>query len=197
MTRLSQEIIDDIFSEQDWRTVDPCINLQLIITAFNFEDLMQLARKLLRAKWEDDTLKEYATVILVAASEKYQDKWKEDWKNDAYLGLAYKHHLRRYDLAYKCFKRAHDRLNDPPQELLLLITRCAHNPEPTMTFEEEKAYSERALAKGLTAEVALQMRAIAKDEEDDKSAEYWFDMYHKLKAEGKHTPQIIPDVFNP
>ena len=101
-----------------------------------------------------------------------------------------------YDERYLCYKRAYDKLKDPPAELLLLLSNCNSVPGiPPITREEAESYLKKALEKKLTCELAIKMRGLYRQKNNQSQEEYWNQIYKKLEKENVHSNQIIPDIL--
>lgn len=144
---------------------------------------------------QDDENQQFALHLALEIKEHFKENWEEDWKNDVFLGNLYEM-LCLYDERYFYYKRAYDKLNDPPTELLLFLSNCNNAPGiPPITDEESEFYLKKALETKLTYEVALAMRSFYKLKEDKSQEEYWDQVSKKLKEENIHSDQIIPDIL--
>ncbi len=182
---------------------------------FNFEESMKIAAELWMAEYEkewdlekfkeladhlpfktyqDDSLKEFALNLFVEIRKRFPEKWKADWKNDAFVGIAHRF-LCKYQEAYEYYREAYNSLNDPPHTLLLLLAQSAIAPEPPITHDQAREYTLRALEKALTMETAMEMRALAHREGDMEAKAYWDKMVDKLNKEGLVSPCIVPNVL--
>ena len=102
---------------------------------------------------------------------------------------------------YVCYKKAYDKLDDPPAELLFLLSDCNSAPgTPPITDQEADLYLKKSIEKKVTSESAFTMRNIYrlkenKLQEDKLQEEYWDQVYRKLENENIHFDQLIPDVL--
>ena len=190
-----QEIIDEIFNEQEWRVVSPTIDLQMLVNTLTFSDLMDFSIRLHMVKTREDIFKEYATVLWFAIREKYTTEWNADWKNEAFLGQSCQWVMRRCDLALACYYKAYNSVKNPPHTLLLLLAGCDTDPIPPISLEERKKYAEKALGMALTFNTAIQMHSIYSQMSDKKAKKMWFKKAEELDQKGIYSPSIIPNAY--
>jgi hypothetical protein len=88
-----------------------------------FSEAMQVIEFLFYDDIQDDEKQQYALKLAF----EIKDHFKEDWKNDVFLG-GLCDLLWLYDERYFCYKRAYDKLEDLPAELLLLLSNCNSAP---------------------------------------------------------------------
>lgn len=94
------------------------------------------------------------------------------------------------------YKKAYDKLSDPPAELLLLLSNCNSAPGiPPITDKESEVYLKKAANKKLTCEIALAMKSFYVVKKDKFLEEYWDQLYKKLENENVHSEQIIPNAL--
>ena len=156
---------------------------------------MHVVEYLFYDDFQDNEKQQYALKLIFEIKDYFNKDWESDWKNDVFLGGLCEM-LWLYDERYLCYKRVYDKLNDPPAELLLLLSNCNSAPGiPPITEEESEFYLRKALDKKLTCEVALAMRSFYNLKKDKLQEEYWDQMYKKLENENVHSEQLIPDVL--
>lgn len=188
------EIIEFI-SQKDWDSLISKYSTKDICLSLNFSEAMHVIKHLFYDDLQDDEKQQYALKLAFEVRGFFKNEWENDWKNDIFLGgLCVM--LWLYDERYLCYKRAYDKLKDPPAELLLLLSDCNSAPGiPPITDEESEFYLRKALKKKLTCEIALAMRSFYKFKEDSSQEEYWDQMFKKLEKENLHSAQLIPDVL--
>lgn len=187
-------IIKTVF-QKDWEALILNYRVKDVCSALNFDEVMRVVKHLFYDDIQDDTKQQYALNLAFEVKEQFKKDWEADWKNDVFLGDLCEM-LWRYDDRYVCYKRAYDKLQDPPAELLLLLSNCNSSPgKPPITKEESELYLEKALKKKVTCESALRMRSLYRQKKDKLQEEYWDQMYQKLEKEKVYLDQLIPDVF--
>ncbi len=166
-----------------------------VFSSINFREAMQAVNHLFYDDIRNDEKQQYALKLAYEIKDYFIEDWEKDWKNDVFLGDLCEM-LWLYDERYLCYKRAYDKLKDPPGELLLLLSNCNSAPgTPPITDEESEYYLRRALEKKLTYEVALNMRSLYRQKEDKAQEAYWDQMYKHLKRSNIHSDPLIPDIL--
>lgn len=144
---------------------------------------------------QSDTIQQFALDLAFEIRRYFMNDWEMDWKNDVFLG-----HLCsivwRYEDQYICYKKAYDKLADPPEELLLLLAGCDSAPGvPPISQQASEKYLIRAVEKKVTYEAALMMRAMYRHKADHQMERYWDKMCKELEQKNIHTQTIIPNVL--
>jgi hypothetical protein len=165
------------------------------LLALGYRECMFLAYDLFAKNLHDSELQEFAAELFFRIRDQFPTEWDMDWKNDAYLGqvcgLTW-----RYDESYECYKRAYDKLSDPPDVLLLLLASCNSAPgKPPINDDESEFFLKRALAKNVTYEGAINMRGLARNKKDPELEKYWNKKCHDLEKANVHTEVLVPDIF--
>jgi len=186
-----------LISERKWDEIVKKFTIDEICQFLSFKEITALAYDLFFENFrDDDEIPDYAVRLFFSIKNHYSSEWNSDWKNDAFLGKLCSI-TWRYDEMYQCFKEAYDKLSDPPDSLLLLLAKCNSVPEePPITAKESEEYLIRALAKKLTYEAALRMRALSREKNEKEQEEYWDRMCDDLEKRNVHTETIIPDVLS-
>jgi hypothetical protein len=141
-------------------------------------------------------MREFSVKLFFFISSKYPLEWNQDWKNDVFLGQLCEL-TWRYDERYECYKRAYDRLADPPDSLLLLLAGCNSAPgTPPLNDQEAEKYLNQALKKRATYEAAIMMRNVVRHKNDQTEVERWNRLCGELKLKNVHVESIIPDIFS-
>ena len=187
--------IKEPISQKDWNSLISSYSVQEACLSLSFSEAMHVVEHLFYDDMEDDEKQQYALKLAFEIKNHFKQEWESDWKNEVFLGgLCVM--LWLYDERYFCYKRAYDKLKNPPTELLLLLSICNRAPgTPPITDEESEFYLKQTLEKKLTCEVALAMRSFYRLKEDKSQEEYWDQEYKRLEKENVHSDQIIPDVL--
>ena len=187
--------IKDFISQKDWNSLISSYSVQDICSYLNFSEAMHLVKHLFYDDTEDDEKQQYALKLAFEIKDHFKKEWESDWKNEVFLGgLCVM--LWFYDERYFCYKRAYDKLDDPPAELLFLLSVCNGAPgTPPITHQEANLYLKKSMEKKMTSESAFKMKNIYRLKEDKLQEEYWDRIYRKLENENVHFEQLIPDIF--
>jgi hypothetical protein len=187
--------IKEIISQKDWSEIISNYSVKDVCSLLNFKEAMHVVKHLFYDDIRDDEKQQYALKLAFEVKAFFKNEWENDWKNDVFLGDLCEM-LCLYDERYLYYKKAYDKLKDPPAELLLLLSNCNSAPgKPPITDEEAEFYLRNAIEKKLTYEAALGMRGLYRDKGDKSREEYWNQMYKKLEKENIHSDQLIPDVL--
>lgn len=193
---IDKEKILTMISEGKWACLASMFSVSNICHVLSYKECMALAYDLFFKNLYNDGLQDFAIKLFVAVSKDYPAEWDGDWKNDVFLGklcsITWK-----YDEMYKSYKKAYDRLIDPPDSLLLLLASCNSTPgTPPISNQESERYLKRAIQKKITYEAAIMMRGLAIDKIAKDQEEYWSHMCEELEKQNIHTETIIPDVLS-
>ncbi len=187
--------IEKTISKKEWNSLISNYTVKDICLSLSFDKAMQLVKNLFYDDIQDDEKQQYALRLAYEIKDHFSDTWEKDWKNEIFLGdLCVM--LWLYDERYECYKKAYDKLKDPPEELLLLLSNCNRAPgNPPISNEESEFYLREALKKNLTCEVAQAMKNYFKIKKNKFQEDYWNQMYKNLAVRNVHSNHIIPDVF--
>lgn len=162
----------------------------------SFDEGLRTACDMLNnAEWDED-LQEYATNFLEELRKKDPKKWKSSWKYDALLGYAY-HIILKYDERYAAYKRAFEKINPPPPQLLIAMARCCWAPgSPPITEDEAISLVKQALSTTIYYEGASLLRGLYKSIGNTKEQNYWENVLEKMKGKEIHLPPLdqISDI---
>ena len=187
--------IKELISQKDWNSLISSYSVEEVCLSLSFSEAMRVIEHLFYDDIRDGEKQQYALELAFEIKDRFKNEWESDWKNDVFLGGLCEM-LWLYDERYFCYKRAYDKLKDPPAELLLLLSNCNSAPgTPPITDEESEFYLKKALEKELTSEIALKMRSLYRFKKDKFQEEYWDQKYKELKKGNIHLDQIIPDVL--
>lgn len=183
-----------IIKNEKWNLLTK-FQLDDICSILSFKESMALAYDLFFKNFQNDEVQEFAVHLFFIIKHKYPTEWNQDWKNDAFLGKLCSITWRYNDM-YESYKKAYDRLTDPPDSLLLLLASCNSVPgEALISQKEAEDYLHRALKKKITYEAAIMMRAISRDKQIKEEEEFWDQKCIELDKANIHTELIIPDVL--
>lgn len=165
-----------------------------IVKALSFKDGLRLAYRLLYNDGWDEYLQDYAIKLLYELREFYSKEWNKSWKYDALIGLAcditYKHEER-----YEAYKRAFEKVDEPPPRLLIELARCCICPgPPPISYDQAIELVMKALKNVQYADgVSLLCNLYSLKDEDEKK-NYWSNVLKNMNDSGKkfNSPSIEP-----
>jgi hypothetical protein len=187
--------VKEMVTQKGWAALVENCAIKDVCAALTFKEVMHVVQHLFYGDIQDDEKQQYALSLAFEVKDHFNEEWESDWKNDVFLGdLCVM--LWRYDERYFYYKRAYDKLKDPPVELMLLLAECNHAPGvPPISDEESEYYLKKATEKKVTAEGAFMMKSFYRFKGDRVLEMYWDRMYERLEAANIHSNQIIPDVL--
>lgn len=187
--------IRELISQKNWNLLVANYSVKDVCLTLNFNEAMRLTEELFYENMQDDAIQQFALSLALEIKEHFKNLWEEDWKNDIFLGNLCSI-LWLYSEQYICYKRAYDKLKDPPDSLLLLLAGCNFAPDvPPISEQKSEEYLMKALEKKVTSEAALMMRSLYRNKANHKMEEYWDKMYKELEQKNIHTQAIIPDAL--
>lgn len=119
--------IKELISQKDWSSLISNYSVKEVCSFLNFSEAMYIVEHLFYNNIQDDEKQQYALKLAFEIKDHFKKEWESDWKNDVFLGGLCEM-LWLYDERYLCYKRAYDKLKDPPAELLLLLSNCNSAP---------------------------------------------------------------------
>jgi hypothetical protein len=187
--------IQKLMSQSKWDIIiakylpkEICLNL-------NFSDTMHLIVDLAYENFQNGESQQFALKLILEAKEYFKQEWIRDWKNDVFLGDLCSY-LCLYDQQYFYYKKAYEKLSDPPAALLLRLSSCDTTPDiPPITEQEAEYYLKKAAEKEITLETALALRTLSEKKHDQTQRNYWDQIYQKLEKEKIYADSLEPDVF--
>lgn len=181
--------------EKKWDLLITKYSPKEICLSLTFSEAMKLVKDLFYTDIQNDRNQQFALKLAFEIENYFKEDWEKDWKNDILLGDMCSI-LWLYQEQYIFYKRAYDKLSDPPAALLLLLAECLNAPDNSpITEEEAETYLKRSADKKITFETALMMRTFFEEKGDSSQVEYWNQIYEKLKKENIHAELLVPDVF--
>lgn len=161
-----------------------------LIDSLGFNKALRMACNMLNDEEWDDSLQEYATNVLEKLREMYPKEWNANWKYDALLGYAY-HIILKYDERYAAYKRAFDKIEPSPPELLVAMARCCIAPgKPPITEEEAISLVKQAIATAPYVEAVELLRGLYKSIGNIKEQRYWEKVLENIKETSPHLPPL-------
>jgi hypothetical protein len=192
---ISKEKLNAYKTEENWISLTKESSVEEVCRVFNYRECMALAYDLFFKNLHDSGIQDFSVRLFFAIALAYPIEWNTDWKNDAFLGKLCSI-TWRYDEMYACYKKAYDRLKDPPDSLLILLADCNFAPGlPPISDKESDEYLERAIRKKITYEGAEMMRGRARMKGDKQEEAYWDIQCNELKRKNIHMDTVIPDVL--
>jgi hypothetical protein len=156
-----------------WHQLTKEYTPQEIVQSLSFRDALRVAYRLLYNRGWDDELQNYATQLFEAIRVRHAIEWNQSWKYDAFLGLAY-YHTCEHEKRYEAYKRAFDRVETPPPQLLIEMARCADCPgSPPIDRKIAIALVKKALQQGAYIDGIGVMRTLYSAIGDKKQEAYW------------------------
>lgn len=187
--------IKELITAQDWDLLILVYSFKEICFSLNFSEAMHVVDRLFFEDFCNDDRQQYALKLAFKMKEHFKNEWESDWKNEVYLGNLC-NVLWCYEEEYHCYKRAYERLEDPPIELLLCLAHCNNGPPPVpITAEETEFYLKKALEKELTYRVASTLRYFYERKKDKSQERYWNRMCKKLKNNDEVLVLPPPDAL--
>lgn len=187
--------IKEFISQKKWDLLMARYSPKEVCLLLDFNEAMWLAKHLAYDDMRNDANQQFGLKLAFEIKNQFKSEWEEDWKNDVFLGDLCSI-LWLYDEQYNCYKEAYDKLSDPPASLLLLLAGCQNAPgTPPITEEEAESYLKKSVAKKITFETALMMRALCERKGNKSQAEYWDQIYKKLEKNHVCSDLLIPDVY--
>lgn len=168
-----------------------------IADTLSFSEAMVSAGSLLSASSGEenpifsDKMRDFSINLMIILRAKHPEKWKEDWKNEAFLGILCCVNYREEE-GFQFLKNAHSCHSDSPQSLLIALVNASRYPGLELPEEELYSLIKRAKEKGLTYESAMLMASIAETEEEQKA---WEEQAHELEKKNAHPPLITPNIL--
>lgn len=162
-----------------------------LIKMQGFNNTLVLTWNMIRNDQWDETLQIYATKLLEELKNEYPDRWNANWRYEAFLGYAYDVILN-FDKRYIAYKKAFDKANPVPPELLVALARCCWSPgKPPITEEEAILLVKQSINNIQYIESIGLLRGLYKSMENEKEEKYWNNILSKVSENGVHLPPLI------
>lgn len=161
-----------------------------LVDLWGFNEVIHIACEMLKNEEWDESLQEYATILLEKLKNKYPEKWDTSWRYDALLGYAY-NIILKYEERYAAYKRAFDKVHPPPPELLVAMARCCIAPgKPPITEKEAIALVKQAITTKPYIEAVELLRGLYKSTGNVNEQMYWEHFLESTKECGFHLPPL-------
>lgn len=155
-----------------------------------FERSLNIARDMLINEEWDESLQEYAVHLLEEIRKKVPEKWNSSWRYDAFLGYAYDI-VSEYDKRYDSYKRALDKVNPQPPQLLVALAGCCWAPGKTVISEEEAILLvKQAITSVKYIEAVELLKGLYKSMGNIREQLYWEKVLEDIKDKGQHLPSL-------
>ena len=187
--------IRQLFFAKEWRAIVANFTDSELCELLTFEEAVQLSYALFHKNMFDDAIQLYALNLAKMIKQRFKAEWDRDWKLDVFLGNMCEF-AGLHQEQYSCYKRAYDKLQDPPDSLLLLLAGCINSDTPLMTEAESADYLQRALDKKFTYEAAVMMRQYFQIKANKLEVEYWNVLCDDLEKNIVYVDVIIPDAIH-
>jgi len=164
-----------------------------------FDNSLKLAYRLLyNAKWDED-LQDYAILLICEVKTFYPDEWEKDWRFDAFLGSAYDVVSRddsHYDKRYEAYRRAYQKANPPPPELMTALAGCIDAPgKLPILYEEAEMLAKKAFAIEPYSDAAGILCAVFFAKGMEAESQHWAKIRDELFFEKGKTPPPLEPTF--
>jgi len=194
--------VKDVIASKDWKFLVKNTLPVNITDTYSFPETMHIADHIFNASVDEmtkdgftaDLMRDYSVNLMKILRTKYPNDWRQDWKNEAYLGISCALVFREEE-AFAHIEKAYKQLEDPPQSLILAYISAGTGPDHFLTTEQVAELSQNAIEKGITYESALHMASLAYEQRDFKQQKYWESEASRAKEKKIHTPTIIPNVL--
>lgn len=161
-----------------------------LANSLGFEKALFLACDMLNNEEWDESLQVYAANLLEELRAKYTEKWNSNWRYDALLGYAYDIVLN-YDERYLAYKRAYDKVNPKPPQLLVAMAHCCWAPGmPPITEEEAILLVKEAIKTIPYIEGVELLRGLYKSIGNIKEQKRWEKVLESIQKDGVHLPSL-------
>lgn len=167
-----------------------------IIEDLGFDETIRLAcAMLMNEKW-DGNLQNFAVLLLNTLREKYIQQWNTSWRFDGLLGFA-NDIIMNYDKRNEALKRALEKANPAPPELLIAYAKCNNSPGvPPVTQDEAIKLVKQALKEKLYPEGVLFLRGLYWSARNETELKHWTNVLDSLKNSDIKLPRLdtIPGI---
>ena len=198
----NKQALDQTIAHQEWNSLIYKFSPETIVNTYSYDQVMHTVGHLMIAARDKivvdgalaDSMRDFAVNLMILVRDKYSQKWWEDWKNEAYLGICCASVYRDAE-AFQYCKSAYKSLNDPPQSLILAYISAGDGIDKFLSSEEIIKLTHDAIQKGITYQAALQMAYLAGLSGDREMAKYWKQKAAVAEQNECHTPVITPNVL--
>lgn len=179
------------FENHQWKKIALTYSSDEIVKLLSFRDCLRLSYRLLYNDEWDNKLQEYAVKLLNEIRKNFPNEWNYTWEYDALLGMAcYVTH--KYDERYEAYRRAFDKIKNPPPGLLIEFARsCICPGSPPISYDNAIDLVKKALEVAPYADGIGLLSHIYSLKDDEVNADFWTNI---LKTTDKEfvSPSIEP-----
>ena len=194
--------IKQTVSRKDWIALVDNFLPSIVADSYSITEAMRIVGSLVNLANDEmeptniqvDFVRDYCVNLMVILRVRYPQEWKKDWKNEAFLGIACGF-VYREEESFQYIQSAYQKLEDPPQSLILAYIGAGRTPDHPLSRKEIRELSKKALEKGVSYEVALRMSALYRDEGNKKEEQYWEKKAIEAEKNGVYTPIIVPNIL--
>lgn len=186
---MSSEKFLNLKKKADHHTPSNLVNL------LGFQESVHMAcNMLINDEW-DEFLQKYAALLLEETQKKYPTLWNSSWRYDALLGYTY-HIILKYDERYLAYKRAFNKIQPPPPELLVAMARCCIAPgKPPITEEEAIVLVKQAIKTTPYIEGISLLIGLYKSIGNNKEQMHWENILSNIQKTAPHLPSLDQICF--
>lgn len=185
-----------LLKTQNWKQISLEHDIDLLVTELSFKDCMRIAYNLAYGYGLEEELQEYAIKLLLRIKDHFPQEWNSSWRNDAFLGNAYKVFFKEDEGRYYAYKRAYDKVDDPSPGLLLALAGCDYIPDKRFFSLDEAAHLlHRALEKDLYFNAICRLRLYYKNKNQKEKYDYWEKKFQEQQENPIYTPSIDPEFL--
>jgi hypothetical protein len=181
----------------DYKAIIEYFSPYCIVSLLDYKDCMLLANDMFSKNSHDPDIQGYGIKLFLAIRDHFSSQWHKDWKNDIFLG-GLCGMVWLYSQEYEYYRQVYERLQDPPEAVLLRVAGFLNQPPGEVCISEEEAVNlvRRALEKKATYEAAIMMRSLSRSKGDTVQEQYWDTMAERLDQQNIHTDPLTPDIFS-
>jgi tetratricopeptide (TPR) repeat protein len=178
-----------------WKELTSSYSLDEIVHFLPFQKTLILSYKLLFNESWDESLQAFAVNLLESIRSKHPKEWDASWEYDAFLGLAY-YIILNYDERYNAFKRASDKIQIPPPQLLIALASCCVCPgTPPIPYDEAIKYLKEAIKDYLYVDAVELLRKMYWYKDDVENEHYWASILKQIKGKNVESPSLEPEFL--
>lgn len=194
--------VQDVVAAKNWKYLVKHSLPVNLADMYSFSECMHMIDQLIEASvdamLEDgftaDLMRDYSVNLMMILRARYPKEWKEDWKNEAFLGIVCAL-VYREEEAFVYIQNAYNQLENPPQSLIFAYISAGRGPDQFLTQPQVTELLHKGIEKSVTYEAALHMAALAYEQKDFEKQEYWKAKAVEAEQNGIHTPMITPNVL--
>lgn len=187
------DAIYEYIRNNDWYSIVDQFTPEYLSDYLKFKNGFYVSYKMLFNDEGDDNLRDYAFALLQAIRRSYPKEWSEDWRNDVFLGDAC-YMMMKHEEQYEAYKRAYEKVVNPPSSLLISLASCYLVPKAPITLEEAENLAKKALEKEISIEGVVLLRGIYAEKNDQSNFDYWDRILREIEKKDIHTKEAWPNI---